>query len=144
MSTSVNHQSAPYPNELAEMVKGCSYRKAWRVWLADDYDRGQGSVGLTLIIRAQTVNSHDQDQSKGILHYFPVPPAAYDRRSWQRWLFECFHQVEFHECMEFFEIDGVKVYSPSHGEGNDPYMLREVGTQEDVTTLAGTRSHGSL
>lgn len=128
-------QSAPYPQALADLVEKTSYRRGWQVWLTDpDYDRGQGSVGLTLIIRTATVNSYPPHDPMCVDHLFPVPPAAYDDRSWQRWLFEQFLLVERHECMEFFTVAGDKPYAPSHGPGNDPYLVREIGTELDQKT----------
>ena len=44
-----NNQLAPFPHELAELVKALHYKTRWRFRLADT-DRGQGSFGLTLII----------------------------------------------------------------------------------------------
>lgn len=126
-------QNAPYPTALRDLVDACSYRAGWRLRLEDE-DRGQDSVGLTLTITTSTVNSYRQDEKMYVNHLFIVPAAAYDERSWRRWLFECFHQVEFHECMEFFTIDGEKPFAPSHGPGNDPYLLREVGTELDQRT----------
>lgn len=126
-------QRAPFPQALADLVGRCTYRAGWGIWLGQQ-DRGQGSAGLTLVITTATVNSYDHDQLMAVNHLFIVPAASYDERSWQRWLFECFHQVEFHEAMEFFTIDGEKPYAPSHGPGNDPYLLREVGTDVDRRT----------
>jgi hypothetical protein len=126
-------QRAPWPSVLNDLVGTCTYRKGWQVRLGYE-DRGQGSEGLTLTITTNTVNSYHQDQPIYVNHLFIVPAAAYDRRSWQRWLFECFHQVELHEAMEFFTIDGTKPYAPSHGPGNDPYLLREMGSELDVKT----------
>lgn len=126
-------QTAPYPTALADLVERCTYRRGWRIWLGPD-DRGQESKGLTLVITTNTVNSYDHDAPMAVNHLFIVPAAAYDERSWRRWLFECFHQVELHEAMEFFTIGGQKPYAPSHGPGNDPYMVREVGTDIDVRT----------
>ncbi len=60
-----------------------------------------------------------------------MPPAAYDERSWRRWLFDQIGLVETHERCEFFEVDGDKPYAPSHGFGQDPYIIRELGTEED-------------
>lgn len=128
-----NTQIAPYPTELDEMVQACTYRPGWTVRL-DDHNRGQGSRGLTLTITTNTVNSYPPHERILVNHLFPVPPAAYDRRSWQRWLFEQFLLVERHECAEFFAVDGGKPYAPSHGPGNDPYLIREVGTEADVKT----------
>lgn len=41
--------------------------------------------------------------------------------------------------MEFFTIDGVKPYAPNHGPGNDPYVVRELTTdQARRTSFLGT------
>lgn len=127
-------QSCEFPETLEWLVENCSYRSGWEINLYENYDRGQGSIGTTLVITTDTVNSYRQNEQMHVNHLFIVPAAAYDERSWRRWLFECFHQVELHECMEFFEIEGQKPYAPSHGPGNDPYMIREVGTELDVKT----------
>lgn len=129
-------QESPDPVILFDLVQRCSYRPRWTVTLLEDYDRGQGSKGLTLDIRTLGYNSYrpEEGQSYGVHHLFPVPPAAYDERSWRRWLFECFLLVERHECMEFFQIDGERPYAPHHGPGNDPYIVFEVGTDQDVRT----------
>lgn len=120
-----NAQEAPFPTALDELVASCAYRPGWRVWLADE-ERGQGSKGLTLVVLAVTPDSYAPHADIRVRHLFPVPPAAYDRASWQRWLFEQFLLVERHECMEFFTIDGVKSYAPNHGPGHDPYVVREL------------------
>lgn len=129
----MNTNQAPYPEKLAGLVERCVYRPGWQVELSD-LDRGQGSVGLTLTITTKTVNTYRPDEPIRVHHLFPVPPAAYDERSWRRWLFEQFRLVESHECAEFFQIDGERPYSPSHGPGNDPYLIRELGTDLDRRT----------
>jgi hypothetical protein len=127
-------QEAEWPDALERLVAACTYRPGWEIRLIADFDRGQGSQGATLIITTDTVNSYPPHHPMRVNHLFIVPAAAYDERSWRRWLFECFHQVELHECMEFFTIDGEKPYAPSHGPGNDPYLLRELGTDIDRRT----------
>lgn len=129
-----NGNTAPYPHELRDLVEKCAYRDGWMIRLVDDLDRGQGSRGMTVVITTSVVNTYRPDERMRVNHYFPVPPAAYDRRSWQRWLFEQFHLVELHECAEFFQIDGARPYAPSHGPGNDPYLIREIGTDVDQRT----------
>jgi len=130
-----NAQFGPYPDELAELVRGCSYRPNWRLWLSQpDYDRGQGCIGLTLVITVVTINSYPPHDEVAVRHLFPVPPAAYNRASWQRWLFDCFLSVEQHECMEFFTVDGVKPFAPNHGPGHDPYRITELATDVDRRT----------
>jgi hypothetical protein len=141
-------QEAPYPTVLDALVRRLEYRDGWDFSLVD-LDRGQGSKGLTLIIRVTTVNSYPPHEPLRVAHYMPVPPAAYDERSWQRWLFDQILLVERHEACEFFRIvqmdsylgqDGEQhrivdhPYAPSHGPGNDPYLIREIGTDEDRRT----------
>ena len=129
----VNIQLAPYPDELSDLVRKLDLRPSWRADLAY-VDRGQGSVGLTLSILITEPDAYHLENMRSVVHYFPVPPAAYDRRSWQRWLLTCVSQVSLHEDMEHFTVDGEKPYAPSHGPGNDPYLVREVGTELDQRT----------
>jgi hypothetical protein len=128
-----NHQVAPYPYELQTLVENAHHRTGWELYLRD-LDRGQGSAGLTLVINITGPDSYHPHRMISVNHYFPVPPAAYDERSWRRWLFEQVLLVERHEAMEWFRIKGERPYAPSHGPGNDPYLIREVGTVEDVKT----------
>jgi hypothetical protein len=124
-------QSAPYPEVLAALVERLTYRAGWRFALRD-LDRGQGSAGLTLVITTLTTNSYHPEQADyRVNHYMPVPPAAYDERSWRRWLFGQVLLVERHEAMEFFQVGDDKPFAPSHGHGQDPYLVREIGTEED-------------
>jgi hypothetical protein len=76
----------------------------------------------------------DRGETYRVQHYFPVPPAAYDERSWRRWLLERLIEVERHEACEFFQIDGRRPYAPHHGPGNDPYIVFDHGTDEDMRT----------
>jgi hypothetical protein len=134
-------QKGPYPDALATLVDACTYRPGWRVELIT-CDRGQESVGLTLIITTDTVNSYDHRQPVNVRHLFIVPAAAYDERSWRRWLFDRFVDVETHEAMEFFTIDGEKPFAPDHKPGRDPYTIVERGTWTDAdTNFRGERVH---
>lgn len=128
-------QVAPDPDVLFDLVAHTAYRPGW-TFILDDIDRGQGSEGLTLDIVTMGYDSYhpDRGQHYSVHHYMPVPPAAFDRRSWQRWLFEQVLLVERHEAMEFFVIDGERPYAPHHGFGQDPYIVFEHGTAEDVRT----------
>lgn len=130
-----NIQEAPYPNDLAAIVEALEYRPGWGVSLSDvGYDRGQDSWGLTLLVRAETVNSYPPHQPMYVLHLFPVPAASYDRDSWQRWLLEQLLLVERHEACEFFTVAGVKPYAPNHGPGRDPYVIHDYSTEEAAAT----------
>jgi len=128
-------QVAPYPEDLAALVEQLAYRPGW-TFLLDHIDRGQGSEGLTLIITTLGYNNYHPDvgETYRVHHYMPVPPAAFDLRSWRRWLFDQILLVERHEACEFFTLAGDRPYAPSHGPGNDPYLIREVGTDLDRRT----------
>lgn len=141
-------QEAPHPAILARLVDSIGYKKGWRFQLAD-LDRGQGSRGLTLVINITGPNSYRPWETISVDHYMPVPPAAYDMRSWRRWLLEQVLLVERHEACEFllFHIDEIgnlssdpdsgyadRPWAPSHGPGSDPYLIREVGTDIDQRT----------
>ena len=126
---SLNNQSAPYPTALKELVGAIKYREGWSFSLDSDYDRGQGCRGLTFNILVTCRDSY-ADRVTRVLHLMPVPPAAYNKRSWRRWIFEQILLVERHEAAEFFEIDGRKPFAPHHKDGNDPYTIFEPGTEE--------------
>jgi hypothetical protein len=161
-------QEAPDPEPLIGLVKNYRPKPGQRVFLTSpDYDRGQGSKGLTLIITITGPDSYHPDRTISVNHLFPVPPAAYDYRSWRRWLFDRLGDVDTHERCEWFQVQvpagpehraaydndtvvpctcergtdhhgdsppQVRVerpYAPSHGFGQDPYLVREIGTEED-------------
>jgi hypothetical protein len=133
-----NTQMAPYPQALADLVAQVSVAgRDWRFWLGDvrrdDPAMGRGeSAGLTLTILITTADTRHPDRRVSVYFYFPVPPATYDARSWRRWLLERCRDVDLHELLEAFTIGTEVPYAPSHGPGNDPYMIREVGTAEDA------------
>jgi hypothetical protein len=130
-------QRAAWPTILEELVKKLVYRPGWRVWLDPDLVRGQGSRGTTLVIQTCGYDSYhpEKGQTYRVNHYMPVPPAAYDERSWRRWLFEQFLLVERHECMEFCCIDGKRPYAPHHVPGNDCYIVFDHGSDLDKRTM---------
>lgn len=129
-------QEAPYPHALADLVEQCEYRPGWLVALLD-LDRGQGSKGLTLRITTLGYDSYhpENGQTYRVHHFMPVPPAAYNQQSWQRWLLEQFMLVERHEACEFFRIGDQRPYAPHHGPGNDCYIVFEHGTDKDKRTM---------
>lgn len=137
-------QEAPFPTVLAELIDQLRYKAGWRFDLVD-LDRGQGSRGLTLVINITGPDSYHPERTISVNHYMLVPAAAFDGRSWRRWLFDQIGLVDTHERCEFFGFtlvgeDGLRYetllrpYAPSHGPGNDPYLVREVGTETDRRT----------
>lgn len=138
--TAAMSQAAPYPAVLASLTERIRYKEGWRFTLGD-LDRGQGSKGLTLVILRQGPDSYHPERNLPVNHYFIVPAAAYNLRSWQRWVFERICDVESHEAAEFFQIcdspgseHAVRPYAPLHGPGNDPYLIAEPASDEDRRT----------
>lgn len=129
-------QVSPFPTILEDLVARLKYRPGWAIRL-QSIDRGQGSEGLTLIIRTMGFDSYhpERGQTYRVNHYMPVPPAAYNEKSWRRWLLEQFLLVERHEACEFFKVDGKRPYAPLHGPGNDPYVIFERSTDEEIRTM---------
>lgn len=137
----MNTQQAPFPDELAELVTALAFRPGWVFELAH-MDRGQGSIGLTLDIQVTGYNGYHPERGPTygpVHHLMPVPPAAFNRQSWQRWLLDQCLIVDRHEACEFFVVDGEHPYPPQHGPGNDPYIIFDHGTDLDArTAFTGT------
>ncbi len=138
------HQVAPYPTALRELVESLTYRRGWQIRLLEDYDREQGSRGLTLSIIALVENSVDYGDLKPgdvfrVQHTFIVPAASYNRDSWMRWLLDCVLKVEQHEACEFFQIDAERPYAPHHSEGEDPYIIWQIGDSETASKTSRDR-----
>lgn len=127
-------QSFPYPHALAKLVKALRYKPGFSFELVDQ-NRGQGCAGLTLNILAEVDDSYNPGRKTRVMHYMPVPPAAYDERSWLRWLLDQILLVESHEACEFFKVNGKRPFSPNHGPGRNPYSILEKGTALDAATF---------
>lgn len=139
----VNENKAPFPDELAEIVEQLAYRPAWRFSLKD-LDRGQGSEGLTFIVVTEQFDTYNPEREMRVRHMFPVPPAAFNRESWLRWVLDRLVEIETHEACEFMVVDGKRPFAPNHGPGWDPYSIRELNTQEAAeTSFRGKRDEGS-
>lgn len=131
----LNTQVAPFPHELKELVDGMVYRPGWRFDL-EHVDRGQGSEGLTFKILSKGYDTYNPDEGETyrVWHYMPVPPAAFDRRAWKRWLLDQLLLAESHEACEFLQLDGERPFAPNHGPGRNPYSILELTTEVDVRT----------
>lgn len=67
-----------------------------------------------------------------ISHFFPVPTATYNEKTWRRWVFEQCRRVENHELGEWFMVDGERPFAPLHGPGEDPYTVHEFRDEFDA------------
>lgn len=146
---SANTNTAPYPEELRDLVEKLEYRPGWAFQL-DHIDRGQGSEGLTFIVTSLGYDTYNPDRGETyrVNHYFPVPPAAFVRSSWQRWILDRLIEIETHEACEFMVVQEDEIesrpFAPIHAPGHDPYVVRELSRIEDAeTTFRGDRIQGS-
>lgn len=121
-------QVAPDPQPLRDIIDGLDYKDGWEFSIVDDLDRGQGSEGMTLVIRVATPDSYANRGVIHVAHYHPVPPAGYNVHAWRRrWLLERIIETEVHEACEFFTVDGDKPFAPHHGPGSNPYTIHDRG-----------------
>lgn len=135
-------QEAPFPAELANLVAAASCKPGWRFELVD-VDRDDGTChGLTLIIYVLGPDADRPEIKMYVSHWFPVPAATYDRREWCRWLFERCMDVERHEIMEFFKINGSRPFAPNHARGRNPYIVHVLGTETDIHRVPGQDVQG--
>lgn len=152
MTVTELHQVAPYPHDLADLVRDLRYRRhlGWQVWLEDDCQRDKPgrhtgeARGMTLIVQRSGPNTYDPDEPMVVDHYFAVPAATYNRQSWRRWLFDRLGDVDTHERMEDFAFeeggpmagpDGLtRPLAPCHGPGWDPYLITVERTGTDRRT----------
>ena len=114
---------------LADLVKSARCKPSWGLMLKDE-------DGLRLVIAVTGLDSRNPhlDHALTIWHYFPVPDATYNMKSWRRWLFEMCRKVENHELGEWFRIGDERPFAPLHGPGEDPYTVHEFREEVDART----------
>ena len=115
-------------NVLADVINRITYKPGWCFTLdhmTRVHEHLAGSEGLTLRIQFAAEDSTTPGRTVGLDHYFVVPPAAYSREAWERWVLECIFQMECHEAMEHFKVDGWAPFFPAHGpqNGMSPYTF---------------------
>ena len=119
--------------------------------------------GLTFVILVPCNDSYHPENYRPVQHYHPVPAATFNRQSWERWLFDRLMDTIRHEAAEWFRFAhsdpifdctcdasirlsdvhapecGVngrerRPFAPTHGPGDDPYVLHEYATAEQRRT----------
>lgn len=138
-------QTAPWPVDLEKAVDELKYRPGWRFWLAVE-DRGQGCTGLTLSIVPNNPDSYHPDKPANTRFIYPVPAAAFNRESWEEWLWMRIEDTEAHERAEAFRFaeppHGAerRPFKPAHQDGWDPAVPRTVVSD----TVTNTPNAGRL
>lgn len=115
---------------LAEMLKRhkVTYKEGWTIEISE-YSPAIGC----LRIGVPTTDSITGMPTR-ITHQIRVPPITVpngDEGYVRRWLFEQLVNVEKHEAMEFFAIDGKAPFFPDHSR---PYEVREKEEWRQITT----------
>lgn len=113
---------------LREIVAETKCKPGWHFSIR----KSEGA--LRLVITVPGVDSWDEDIPRTVSHWFPVPPATYKRRAWQRWIFECCRGVENHELGEWFRVGEARPFLPLHGPGEIPYAVVEYRDEIDART----------
>ena len=106
----------PFPDVLAGLVPAVGLWPGWSFRLET-----VPLKGLCLIVSVDTTDAYQPGEPYNVTHYFPVPPASHDERSWSRWVLERIFLVQRHEAMEAFTVAGERPFPPGHGGGHDPY-----------------------
>lgn len=114
---------------IEDVVNHITYKPGIKIRLENGwrpYEHLAGGSGLTLVIEIDHItDSTDPSRTVGLTHYFVVPPATYDRETWERWVLDRLVEFETHECMEHFKVDGWAPFFPPHGDqnGQNPYTI---------------------
>lgn len=151
-------QEFPFPHELDAAVKAfrpTGILTGWRVELRIR-DRGQGCKGLTLLVYPNVPDSYHPEHHVNTVFSYPVPAAAFNRESWEEWLWAMISETEDHERAEGFRFlqegpgvgighdqDGILVrrpYKPAHADGWNPGIVRTVVSE----TVTNTPNAGRL
>jgi len=114
---------------LAELVATVRCKPGWSFKLLEE----EGA--LRLVITVAGYDSYNNEQRLRVAHFFPVPTATYNEKSWQRWIFEMCRRVENHELGEWFKVGEKRPFAPLHGPGEDPYTVHEFRDKVDAQTL---------
>lgn len=122
---------------LRRLVSRARCKPGWSFRLKDD------NGALRFVARVSGYDSARPDAfplvERTIDHYFPVPTATYNEKTWRRWMFEMCRRVENHEIGEWFRIGSEWPFAPLHGPGEDPYTVHEFRSVEDqLTTQDGS------
>jgi hypothetical protein len=113
---------------LESLVAKTACKPGWEFKLIEE------GLDLRLVITVPGYDSHNPKQRLTVRHFFPVPAASYNEKTWRRWIFERCRGVENHELGEWFRIDGERPFAPLHGPGEDPYTIHEFRDLVDANT----------
>jgi hypothetical protein len=137
-------QVAPFPHDLLLAIAEFRDYYGWRFTLADE-DRGQDCSGLTLDLYPNKPDSYHPERHVNTRFLYPVPAAAFNRESWEEYLWARIEETEGHERAENFVFIGPdskerRPFKPAHPDGWDPGVVRSVVSE----TVTNTPNAGRL
>lgn len=115
---------------LRSLIERARCKPGWSFRLKDE----DGALRLVIRVAGLDSSRPDDKVSLTIDHYFPVPTATYNEKTWRRWVFERCRGVENHELGEWFRIGNELPFAPLHGPGEDPYTVHEFRPVKDAFT----------
>lgn len=119
---------------LADVVARVKCKPGWLFSLRDE----EGDLRLVIYVPGYNSATPSDLRPFNVQHFFPVPSATYNEKTWRRWVFEMCRRVENHELGEWFRIGAERPFAPLHGPGEDPYTVHEFRSAEDeLTTQSG-------
>lgn len=104
----------------------------WRHYLGKDNEEGSY---WTFHIVSYTPDSYQVEQWIRVNHSFLVPMADYNERTWWAWIRDCYSKVFDHEIGEVLTFNGVRVFAPHHGNGEDPYRVVMIDGGDKIDTM---------
>lgn len=113
---------------LRSLVERVRCKPKWSFRLKDE----DGALRLVITVSGFDSSKPNDLMPMTVSHFFPVPMATYNEKSWQRWIFEQCRGVENHELGEWFRVDSEWPFAPLHGPGEIPYLVREFRPPEDA------------
>jgi len=119
---------------LDEIVYTRDIEPGWRRFQLVRDDEANYAV---LYIFTHNPNTYRPDEIRHTRHEFVVPVATYHKDAWTRWVFDRIVSIEIHETCESFQVNGVRIYAPHHGNGEDPYAFWPGGTAEQKSKAPG-------
>lgn len=128
-------QEFPFPHDLADAVRELRYLPGWEFTLINE-DRGQDCRGLTLVVRPNKSDSYHPERHANTRFLYPVSAAAFNRESWEEWLWARIEDTENHERAEWFRFGDQerRPFKPAHPDGWDPSVVRTVVSESVVNT----------
>lgn len=109
-------------DELERFLLHFTYEDGSRTHLVRDDESNYAVLYVFLHAPNTYVGSPGDREDRYTRHEFVVPVATYDYENWRRWVYDRLCSAALHEVGEWFMDDGVRVFAPHHGNGEDPYV----------------------